>query len=153
VEFISRHLASIAAYLTVFILMITRVIFFYNAPDSVLIGVIPDDAFYYMQMAKHRAFDGFWTFDGTSAATGFHFLYGYFLVFLYSIFGEIDWRQLYLIVGGASAIFVGLAAYLVSRSAENLFGRNSILLAVAPFFTLAALTQSTVMMESWLVIF
>jgi hypothetical protein len=151
-KFLSSRLAPIVACLTVILLMIIRVIFFYNAPDSVLIGVIPDDAFYYMQMARHRAFEGVWTFDGTSTATGFHFLYGYFLVLLYSIFGEIYWRQLYLIIGVASALSIGLAAYLVSRSAEKIFGRNSILLAVAPFFTSAALIQSTAMMESWLVI-
>ena len=149
----SRYLASIAAGCIVFLLMIVRVIFFYNAPDSVLIGVVPDDAFYYIQMARHKVIDGFWTFDGISPATGFHFLYGYFLVFIYSVFGEVDWRQLYLIVGILSSIFIGLAAYFVSRSAENLFGRKSVFLAVAPFLTPIALMQSTVMMESWLVLF
>lgn len=146
-------LASIAVFLAVFLTMIVRVLFFYNSPDSVLIGVIPDDAFYYMQMAKHRTLDGFWSFDGTSAATGFHFLYGYFLVFMYSVFGEIGWRQLFLIIGGSASFFIALAAYLTSRTAEDIFGRKSILLAVAPFFTAPALMQSTVMMESWLVLF
>ncbi len=133
--------------------MLVRVIYFYDAPDSVLIGVVPDDAFYYIQMAKHRATDGFWTFDGISPATGFHFLYGYLLFFLYFVFGEIDWRQLYLLIGGVASVFIGVASYFVSSSAEKLFGRKSILLAVAPFFTSVALMQSTAMMESWLVLF
>jgi hypothetical protein len=150
---LSSRQMSVLACLTVFLVMIIRVIFFYNAPDSVLIGVVPDDAFYYMQMAKHRAFEGLWTFDGTSSATGFHFLYAYFLFFFYSIFGVIDWRQLFLIIGVLSSAFIALSAYFVARTAGILFGRKSVLLAVAPFFSSAALMQSTSMMESWLVLF
>jgi hypothetical protein len=152
-RFGSNHLASMAAGLFVFFMIIVRFLYFYHAQDSVLISVIPDDAFYYIQMAKHRAINGFWTFDGTSPATGFHFLYGYFLFFIYSIFGEIDWRQLYLIVGVLSSVFIGLAAYFVSRSAASLFGRKSILLAIIPFIGPSALISSTAMMESWLVLF
>jgi hypothetical protein len=152
-RFLSNHLASMVAGLFVFFMIIVRFIYFYHAQDSVLISVIPDDAFYYIQMAKHRAINGFWTFDGTSPATGFHFLYGHFLFFIYSMFGEIDWRQLYLIVGVLSSVFIGLAAYFVSRSAATLFGRKSILLAIIPFVGPPALISSTAMMESWLVLF
>jgi hypothetical protein len=152
-RFVSNHLASMVAGLFVFFMIIVRLIYFYHAQDSVLISVMPDDAFYYIQMAKHRAINGFWTFDGTSPATGFHFLYGYFLFFIYSVFGEILWRQLYLIVGVLSSVFIGLAAYLVSRSAASLFGRKSILFSIIPFIGPAALISSTAMMESWLVLF
>ncbi|TGM85447.1 hypothetical protein [Leptospira licerasiae] len=128
-------------------------LYFYNSSDAELIGVIPDDAFYYIQMAKHRAFEGVWTFDGITVTTGFHFLYGYILVFIYSIFGDIDWRLLFLIIGGFASVFMGLSAYFVARTAENFFGKSSVLLAVSPFFTFTALMQSTAMMESWLVLF
>ena len=144
---------SIAACLAVFLLMTVRVIYFYYSPDEILIGVIPDDAFYYMQLAKHRETEGFWTFDGTSPATGFHFLYGYLLFFIYSIFGQIDWRQLFLIIGGSATVLISLAAYFVSLTAESLYGRKSILFAITPFFSTIALTQCTDMMESWLLIF
>jgi hypothetical protein len=52
-----------------------------------------------------------------------------------------------------SSVFTASAAYFVSRTAEKLFGRKSILLAVSPFISSAALMQSTAMMESWLVLF
>lgn len=148
--------ASLAAFVAgaaVFMCMMARVLFFYNTPDETLIGAVPDDAFYYMQMARHRVVDGFWTFDGTSPATGFHFLYAHLLVALYWIFGLLDWRQIFLVIGAGAALFMGMAAYFVSRTAEILFGRKAILLAVAPFFGPVALTQSTSMMESWLVLF
>ena len=144
---------SLAVCLAVLTLMVVRVIYFYNASDSVLIGVVPDDAFYYMQIARHRAFEGLWSFDGSSVATGFHLLYGYYLLFFYSIFGDIDWRHLFLIIGLMSSVFIAMASYFVSRTAEIIFGRTSILLSSVPFFTSAALIQSTAMMESWLVIF
>ncbi|PKA14868.1 hypothetical protein [Leptospira haakeii] len=145
--------APIAAGFFVFVGMIFRVLYFYNSSDAALIGVIPDDAFYYIQMARHRAFEGIWTFDGISVTTGFHFLYGYILVFIYSIAGEVDWRNLFLIIGGLASVFIGLSAYFTARVAENFFGKSSIMLAVAPFFTFTAIMQSTAMMESWLVLF
>ena len=134
-------------------LMIARVIYFYNMPDSSLIGVIPDDAFYYMQMAKHRVIEGFWTFDGTSPATGFHFLYGYLLVFIYSVYFEIDWHLLYIIIGVMSSIFIGLASFLTAQTAKGIFGYKSIVFSMIPFLAATSLIQSTAMMESWLVLF
>mgnify|MGYP003576625863 CR=1 FL=1 len=130
--------------------MMVRVIHFYSAPDSTLIGVVADDAFYYMQMARHRLSDGFWTFDGTSPATGFHLLYGYFLLVVYSVLGDLDWRRLYLLVGVLAAVSIAVAAFLTCRTVETVFERKIIPIAAAPFFTVAALTQSTAMMESWL---
>ncbi|PJZ24065.1 hypothetical protein CH352_18080 [Leptospira hartskeerlii] len=145
--------APIVAGFSVFISAVFRVLFFYNSPDAELIGVIPDDAFYYIQMARHRASEGIWTFDGITVTTGFHFLYGYILVFIYSVFGDVDWRHLFLIIGGLASIFMGVSAYFTARIAENFFGKSSILLVLSPFFTFTALMQSTAMMESWLVLF
>src|SRR5258706_14962847 len=116
-------LASIIAGAAVGLCGMVRVLYFYYAPDAQLIGVVPDDAFYYMQMARHRAVDGFWTFDGTAPATGFHFLYGYLLVALNWLFGTMEWRQLFLLIGAGASILIGLAAGFVSRTAEVCFGR------------------------------
>ena len=142
-----------AAGAAVGLCVLVRVLYFYHASDAELIAAVPDDAFYYIQMARHRAVDGFWTFDGTSPATGFHFLYGYLLTALFWLFGIVDWRQLFLLIGGGASVSIGLAAGLVARSAENFYGRKAILLAVAPFLSPVALIQSTAMMESWLVLF
>ena len=132
-KYLFDRIPSIAACLAVFLLMTVRVIYFYYSPDEILIGVIPDDAFYYMQLAKHRETEGFWTFDGTSPATGFHFLYGYLLFFIYSIFGQIDWRQLFLIIGGSATVLISLAAYCSLNCRKSLwpkinFVRNHTLL-------------------------
>ncbi len=149
-----RHPDAMArlASLAVFLLLLARTAYFYLAPDAVLIGVIPDDAFYYMQMAKHRVADGFWTFDGSSAATGFHFLYGYFLAFVYWVAGDITWRQLYLLVSSLASVSIAISALLTYRTAAVVFDRTVAPLAIAPFLTTASLIQSTAMMESWLVL-
>ena len=103
-------------------------------------------------MASHRAKDGVWTFDGTSPATGFHFLYGYFLVFIFKILPEINWISLYLVVGAISCLAISSAAYFLTKTATEIYGKAVALAAILPFFSFSTIMQSTVMMESWLVI-
>jgi hypothetical protein len=149
---ISSNYFSIIIALVIFLISIGRVFFFYFSSDESLIGVIPDDAFYYIQLAKHRASGGFWTFDGLSPATGFHFLYGYFLVSIFFIVPEINWRSLYLLVGILASSSLGLSAFYCAKTIGKLFDRKLILLSMIPFLSLPMLLQSTAMMESWLVV-
>ena len=67
-----------------FIVLLSRLIYFYNLTESQLIGIVPDDAFYYLKMAQNKAFLGIWSFDGINTSTGFHLLYGYLLYFIFS---------------------------------------------------------------------
>ena len=137
----------------IFFLLAARFAFFLVSPRSELIGVIPDDAFYYIQIASHRAKDGFWTFDGTTPSTGFHFLYGYFLVFIFKIIPEINWVGIYLVVGIISCLSISSAAYFLTRTANEIYGKAVALAAALPFFSFPIILQNTAMMESWLVIF
>src|SRR5689334_6011506 len=93
---------SIALAVSILLLLAVRFLFFAFSPQKDLIGIIPDDAFYYIQMSTHRAQDGVWTFDGTAPATGFHFLYGYFLALILKLFPGTSWTNIYIIVGVAS---------------------------------------------------
>jgi len=142
-----------AAGLLVFILYATRVIHFYSGSTQYLIGVIPDDAFYYIQMAKHRVSDGFWTFDGTRPTTGFHFLFGYLLFAIFSIFTDCDLRGIFIFIGLSASISIGASAFFVCQTASDLFDDKIALAAVLPFLTTISVMQSTAMMESWLVLF
>lgn len=136
----------------VLLVMLVRVLYFMVMPDDLLVGVVGDDAFYYMQVARHRVSDGFWTFDGSATATGFHLLYGYLLVAIYAIAGDIGWRQLYVLIGLLASTSIAASAYFTSRVVEGLFDRNVILVALVPFVSASALVQSTTMMESWMVL-
>lgn len=144
---------SIVLAIPILSLLVTRFLFFFFSPQNELIGVIPDDAFYYIQIATHRAKDGIWTFDGTAPATGFHFLYGYFLVFIFKFFPEINWTNIYLIVGTISCLSISASSYFLTKTVADVYGKNVALAATLPFLSFGIIIQSTSMMESWLVIF
>ncbi len=139
--------------LGLFFLLLIRCVYFYTSPDSILVGVIPDDAFYYLQLAKNRATFSFWSFDGAAPATGFHLVFGYFLYAIYKIFGLIDWRDLFILVSILASIAISASAYLCCSMSHRLFGPKLAFVAIAPFFCFDVIYQSTNLMESWLVIF
>jgi hypothetical protein len=59
--------------------------FLVTAPPLLRAEYLPDDAFYYLTLARHRAVSGTWTFDGgVSVTTGFHLLQGYALALLFA---------------------------------------------------------------------
>jgi hypothetical protein len=43
-----------------------------NRPLPTLLGIVPDDLFYYLQIARHLARNGMPSFDGLTHANGFH---------------------------------------------------------------------------------
>lgn len=139
--------------LGLFFLLLVRSFYFYTTSDSVLVGVIPDDAFYYLQLAKNRALLGFWSFDGIAPATGFHLFFGYLLYSIYKIFGVVDWRDLFFFISILASLAISSSAYLCCSMSHRLFGPKLAFVAVAPFFCFDVIYQSTNLMESWLVIF
>ena len=143
--------ASIVAGI-IFISMLAHVLYFYLQPDVRLIGIIPDDAFYYIQLAQNRVEHGFWTFDGSAPATGFHFLYAYFLAAIFLVFGNIAWQSLYLLISifASSAIAFGL--YKLAKKLQGTYGVFSPYWIALPFLSPLVLMQSSNMMESWLTI-
>lgn len=62
-----------------------------TSPDLIRIQFIPDDAFYYFQLAKNFTKLGYWTFDsGVSLTSGYHPLWAYILVLAYKVFNFTD---------------------------------------------------------------
>jgi hypothetical protein len=56
------------------------------APIPLSIQYIPDDGYYYLTLARNFANQGVWTFDsGVSVTSGFHPLFAYLLVGLYTL--------------------------------------------------------------------
>ena len=133
-------------------LMLMRVFIFYSGSDDRLIGIIPDDAFYYIKLAQHRISDGIWTFDGTAPATGFHLLYGYFLVLIFSVAPNIEWQELFLLIGAISSITISISAYYCVKLIGEIFDKRFQLIGIIPFLTVPVFVQSTSLMESWAVI-
>src|SRR5580693_5044467 len=51
-----------------------------------ILTIVPDDAFYYLDLARHFAQSGTWTFDGgLSRTTGFQPLHAYVCALVYLI--------------------------------------------------------------------
>ncbi len=129
-----------------------RMILLAHDPSDLYVAAVPDDAFYYFQLARNMVEDGRWTFDGTAPTTGFHPLYAYLLVLLQHVTGDLDARTLLIVVGTASALALGAAATLTGVTTTRLLGSSTVPLVVAVFATPLALLQATYLMESWLVV-
>lgn len=57
-----------------------------TSSDYLRVQYIPDDAYYYLTLARNFSSLSFWTFDsGVSVTSGFHLLFAYFLVILFSL--------------------------------------------------------------------
>lgn len=86
--------------------------------DAVL-ARIPDDAFYYLVLAKNFAASGKWTFDGTHAATGFHLLYGYMLAGMYAVAPQLPLLPAYALIVAVNAALIGLGLYFLFAAVTN----------------------------------
>lgn len=59
----------------------------YKSPETLQVQYVPDDAYYYLSLARNFANLHSWTFDsGISLTSGFHPLLAYVLTLLYKIF-------------------------------------------------------------------
>lgn len=87
---------------------------------------IPDDAYYYLVLARNFANMGTWTFDdGVSETTGFHLLHGYVLALLYRLFQPDPAAfEVMLVVLSTVLVFggvaVGIAVSFRSRSTASM---------------------------------
>jgi hypothetical protein len=154
--FKTRHrnwLSHLALAFFLWTTLVSRVIYFYYSDDKQLIGVIPDDAFYYLVLAQNRVAYGFWTFDGVAPASGFHLLYAYTLSTIYTLFGAIDWRHLFLAISFVASTLIAFSCYLVLTLVHDKLGKGAILWTLATFFSSFVLWQPTMLMEAWYVIF
>ena len=95
---------------------------FLSLGEAGRLAFIPDDAFYYLILARNFLDLGFWTFDGESTATGFHLLHGYFLVLLYSILPGAGLSLMGSILAVHGWICFGAGAWLVTAAAVRSFG-------------------------------
>ena len=151
-KFFSKMNSATIVAGVVFVSMLAHVLYFYLQPDLRLIGIIPDDAFYYIRLAQNRIQYGFWTFDGSAPATGFHFLYAYFLVALFIVFGNIAWQSLYLLISILASCAIAYSLFRLATASQYKYGSFSPYWLALPFLSPLLLMQSSNMMESWLTI-
>src|SRR5512147_2987135 len=77
-------------WLAAALLAITNIIIFdaivVSSPDTLQVTYTPDDAYYYLSLARNFVNYHTWTFDsGVSRTSGFHPMLAYILVLLYAL--------------------------------------------------------------------
>jgi len=90
-ELISNENFQIIFWTTVILILVVN-IFVFSAmmlavPEELRVQYIPDDAYYYLTLARNFSHQGLWTFDsGISLTSGFHLLFAYLLAGAFSLF-------------------------------------------------------------------
>lgn len=139
--------------LVLFTILLIRVLYFYQSSYLELIQIIPDDAFYYLVLAKNKLVLDFWTFDEKTAATGFHLFYGYFLLFIMKFFYILELNQIFLFIGIISSLLISGALFLQIIICKNIFGHKSAIISSITFFSPIVIGLSTSLMEVSFLIF
>jgi hypothetical protein len=91
------------------------------------IGFIPDDTYYYLNTARHRAVDGEWTFDGVAPATGVHMLHAQILASVFDLFLPSDEGYVTFGIAYTAVLAIALAVFVLYRAGRS---RNVIALLV-----------------------
>lgn len=132
----------------VFLCCIARLIWLSSLSDAELIKFIPDDAFYYLVLAKNFSETAKWSFDGASPASGFHLLWGYFLASVYYIFPNLSWRIFFISMSVVGCAVYSMAAGIASAAVKNVSPATAIYGVVFVFLSGAAISQSAILMET-----
>ncbi len=137
-------------FLTIFVFFFYIVRIFKISQKSMyeLITFIPDDAFYYLTIAKQKNEAKMWTFDGVNSTSGFHYLHAKVVQIIYVMLPEISVKSLFIIFGILSSFGLALLLYAILCCTSNV--RNK-LFFVIPFLLPATLRLTEMMMESWII--
>ena len=128
--------------------MLTLAHYFYlvSSSHAFLISVIPEDAFYEFQIARHFLATAQWSFDrGFSTTTGFHLLNTY----LMSMFPQLmthPWLAIKFWMGVGVALSI-VAVFVICRFAARTFGEFSLVFAFLILSSAVFTGQSAGLME------
>tara|TARA_B100000676_G_C18085849_1_gene854976 strand:- start:3686 stop:5263 length:1578 start_codon:yes stop_codon:yes gene_type:complete len=139
-------------FIFLFIFYTARALLIGSYSSEHLINFIPDDAFYYLNMVKHKINDGFWSFDGSNPATGFHILFAYLLTAIANLASPENWLTIFKINTAISILFLSTACTIIYKTIRWYFSEKASVAALAVFTTPVMLIQPTMIMESSLVI-
>jgi hypothetical protein len=125
-----------------------RLTYISRLPDIALVKYVPDDAFYYLILARNFARLGRWTFDGVEPASGFHLLWGSAIAAVYRLAPGIGLHSILVVLGVVQIVCMTAAAWLVGRTAVRLFGRGAWIGVAVVFLSALSLLIGIGMMET-----
>jgi len=125
------------------ILWIIRII---SGSEYIQVQFLPDDAYYYLTLARNFALSGEWTFDsGQTITTGFHILYAYFLVVMHKINIIGNYVNFSVITSFIFILLLLSIIYGLYRRHQN----NTILLTAALFISSMNFTYNSFSVVEW----
>jgi hypothetical protein len=122
-------------------------------PLQRLVQYVPDDAFYYLGLARNYEMFHRWTFDGVAPATGFHLLWGYMLAGLFAIAPGLSFKTIFSLIFWFSAVSIAASLLLICNIVARNFGRYAIVGPVAIFFSVFVVHLSIELMEAAVTLF
>lgn len=134
------------------VLQSIRTVWLARLPTYLFVQHIPDDAFYYLVLAKNYVALGRWTFDGVAGSTGFHLMWGYILAAIYKVDPAISLKEVFVLASTLSTLSLAAASGLAVASVRKIYGFEAGWAAIAILFSAVSMLQATWMMESPFVI-
>src|SRR6516162_10451179 len=131
---------------------LARIVWLVTLSEDEIIKFVPDDAFYYVNLAKHFVSTGTWTFDGSAVATGFHLAWAYLLALIFVLWPSITFINLLLLAGFISSLAIAFSAYIVCLIALRRFGPSASIGAALVFLSPPVLGSQIMLMETPLVV-
>ncbi len=126
---------------------LARLTFIAVGGEGRIVQMVPDDAFYYLVLAKAHATLGRWTFDGVAPTTGFHLLWGYLLSAVYTLAPGAGLRSVFWGSGLVGAACTAVACGLTALTAMRIWGRGAVTGVAVIFAGPAALALPAFIME------
>lgn len=143
--------SAVIAGILIFLFCIIRLAWMSGLSETELIKFIPDDAFYYLVLAKNFSIERRWTFDGQAPASGFHLLWGYLLAAVFTALPTITWKAVFVAMGVLGCAAYSIAAFLVACTVRRLVGAPSVCGVVFVFLGASSIIQPVMLMEAPLV--
>ena len=135
-------------FAAVLMLLVARTHYLVDFAPERLDSLVPDDAFYYLVLARNHAASGRWTFDGVAPATGFHLLWAYLLSAIYTVWPHVSFASLCATAFTLGSLCIAGAAALLVDGVVTAFGANAAFGALFVASSPVVLFQSTSLMES-----
>lgn len=157
---LERNNSRTILLITVFYLLLSliRLYIVSSKGQAYIVTMIPDDAFYGIELGKKRNEYSFWTFDGINKTNGFHFLVPHLFLLIFRLLPNLSLQGVFLIFGFISSVVMTVSLWcLMNLVCRSWFGREGRLPATIassiPFFGSIGMTLPCLMMESSFVLF
>jgi hypothetical protein len=124
-------------------------------PTRHVLTIVPDDAFYYIDLARHFAQSGTWTFDGgLSRTTGFHPFHAYVCALVCWLWPEAPVHPLLTLHAWIGTVVTLTGLWFLIRVVDRHFGTVATMGVIIVSTGSNFLTQATNVMEwHWVVLF